>query len=191
MSVSTHSYIEPEVAQVTDHGVEAHALTFNRLHPKVVKYLQPLFGLDLDLKTVRLIVYPKNTSYLGTAVWVLGDRIVWLQTHFNQEFAQWRVDKGDGRNWYKSNGAVDLATEGGMSILAHELKHVHQSRSLPWWKSLWRFGVGIVKSLWYERRLYSHNQVWQETDAIEFQKGAAAEFIHKHREGLVQFESLR
>lgn len=191
MAISTESFIEPSVAQVTEQGVEAWALAWNRLHPKVVEFLQPLFGDDLDLSTVRLIVYPKNTSWLHTTVWVLGDKIVFRKLHLNQEFAQWRVDKDDGRNWYKSNGAIDLAVYHGMVTLAHELRHVWQSRSLPWWKQWWRFGWGIMKSLWYERRLYSHNQVWQEQDAIEFQHGLASQFLAKHKEGLKQFETLR
>lgn len=191
MSVSTNSFIEPQVAQVTDHGVEAYALRTNRLHPRVVKFLQPLFGDDLALNTVRFIVYPKRTAFLNVTVWVMGDKIVWHQTHLNQEFAQWRVDKDDDRNWYRSNGAIDLATEHGMQVLAHELRHVWQARSLPWWKQWWRFGWGIVKSLWYEGRFYSHSQVWQEQDAIEFQRGAATQFIKRHREDLIQFENLR
>lgn len=191
MAVSTSSYIKPEVSQVTDHGVEAYALRTNRLHADVVKYLQPLFGDDLDLTTVRFIVYPKNTSYLGTTVWVFGDRIIWKTGHLNQEFAQWRVDRGDDLWWYKSNGAVDLATKTGMEILAHELRHVWQSRTLPWWKQWWRFGWGVMKSLWYEKRFYSHQQVWQEIDAIEFQKGPASQFIRQHYAELAQFEALR
>ncbi len=191
MAIRTESYIQPQVAQVTDHGVEAHALKFNRLHPKAVEFLQPLFEDDLDLNTVRLIVYPKRTALLNVTVWVMGDKIVWQQTHFNQEHAQWRVDKGDNRNWYKSNGAIDLATQSGMQVLAHELRHVWQSRTLPWWKQWWRFGWGIIKSVWYERRVYSHRQVWQEQDAIEFQQGVATQFIRTHRDALKQFESLR
>lgn len=191
MAVSVNVFTEPQVAQVTDHGVEAWALKNNRLHPKVVAFLQPLFGSDLDLSTVRFIVYPKRTAFLNVTVWVLGDKIVWKQKHLNQEHAQWRVDKNDGRNWYTSNGAVDLATQAGMQVLAHELRHVWQSRTWPWWKSLWFFTSGIVKSLWREGRFYSHQQVPQEIDAIEFQQGLAAQFIRTHRESLKQFEALR
>lgn len=191
MAISTTSFIEPEVAQVTDHGVEAYVLRINRLHPRVIRYLQPLFGNTLDLYTVRMIVYDKNTSMLGTSVWVAGDKIVWTRTHLNQEFAQWRIDKDDGRIWHKNNRAIDLARLEGMSVLAHELRHVWQSRTLPWWKQWWRYGFGVLKSLLYERRWYSHKRVWQEIDAIEFQQGPAAAYIRAHREGLKQFEGLR
>ena len=134
-------------------------------------FLQPLFGEDLDLSTVRIVIYAKTTSGLNTSVWVAGETIVY--------------------RCLNAEGCNDLSTEYGMKILAHELRHVWQSRTLPWWKQWWRFGFGIFKSLWYERRFYSHKQVWQELDAGEFQKGPATAYIHAHHADLVEFKTLR
>lgn len=191
MAVRTNSLIEPLVSQVTEHGVEAWALRTNRLHPEVVEFLQPLFDstVGLQLSTVRMIVYTKNTSGLGTSVWVMGDKIVWRMGHLNQEHAYWRGSNSPVT--YKQNGAVDLATPGGMKILCHELFHCHQWRRQPWWKSLWLYAYGVARSLWFEHRWYSHGQVPAEVEAIVFQKGPAADYIYGHREQLKRFEALR
>lgn len=184
-------YPVPDFKNPTDRGVEAWALRTNRLHPKVRDFLRPLFRGYLDLLSVRFIVYPKNTSGLKTTVWVAGDKIIWTKGHFNQEWAQWLVDKGDGKNWYRSNGAIDLATTHGMEVLCHELWHVKQYRDLPWWKTIGLYAWGVAKSLLYERRWYSHNQVWQEVDALKFQKGRARDYIRARREDLAQFAEIR
>ncbi len=181
---------EPDWQRTTKRGVEAHALRYNKLHATVQNFLQPLFEDTLDLSTVRIIVYPKKTSYLGTAVWVMGDKIVFEQGTFNAEHAQWEVDNEAPRR-YVSNKVIDLATINGMSVLCHELRHVWQSRTLPWWKQWWRFGWGIMKSIFREGKLYSHNQVWQEQDAIEFQLGPADTYIRSRRENLHVFALIR
>ena len=182
----------PDWQDITDRGVEAWALCTNKLHPAVRDFLQPLFDtIGLDLSTVRQIIYSKNTSGLSTNVWVAGDRIIWTKGHLNQEHKQWIVDGPDGRTWWKSNGAIDLATQEGMRTLCHELRHVHQYRTTPWWK-LWSwYGWGVVKSLWHEGRWYSHQQVGPEVDAINWSKRHAVPYIRDRRELLKQFEELR
>ncbi len=193
MAIWTDSFDEPNWQHVTSRGIEAWALRSNRLHPRVRDFLQPLFDstMGLALSTVRILVYPKNTSWLGTAVWVAGDKIVFRQGTLNGEYARWRMAGRPESSPYTSNKVIDLATESGMKVLCHELRHVWQSRSWPWWKSWGLFGWGIVKSLWYEKRWYSHRQVQQEIDAGEFMNGPAAEYIHSRREHLSDFEDLR
>lgn len=190
MAINTESTSVPEWGKVTSTGVESYAIRHNRLHPTVREFLQPLFP-RLDLASVRLVVYPQNTSFLGTSVWVWGEKIVFEQGHLNEEHAQWRVDRGDGITRYTTNGAIDLATISGMLVLCHELRHVWQSRSLPWWKKWWRYSWGVAKSIFKEWRLYSHEQVWQEIDAIEFQNGVARAYVHSGRDRLKEFASIR
>ena len=185
----------PTWQETTTSGVEAWAWRTNKLHPAVVDFLQPLFDADvkkpLSLRSVRQVLFTKNTSGKKTNVWVAGDTIVWTKGHLNQEHKQWRVDKGDSLLWWTSNGAIDLATQAGMGVLAHELRHVWQYRSRPrissWLSYLW----GIAKSLWYERRWYSHNQVPAEVDAIDWVRNHARKYIMDRRESLKQFEGLR
>ncbi len=184
---------EPPWLHTTNHGIEAYALKHNRLHPRLVNFLQPLFDsqdLDLDLSTVRMIVYPKITSTLNTKVWVMGDKIVWHKGSLNAEYAIWYPYPAFP-DWAISNKAIDLTTVRGMRVLCHELFHVVQWRRLGFFRAIGLYLYGIMKSLWNEGNWYSHRQVPLEREAGAFQMGPANDYIQSRREHLKDFEELR
>ncbi len=180
-------YDIPVTEPVTNHGIEAWALKHNQLHPRVTEFLQPLFGDDLHVASVRIIVYHKNTSLLHTSVWVAGNTIVFTKGKLNAEFGQWLVDKGDGKNWHRSNRAIDLATHVGMVTLCHELFHVKQWRERSWWESLWMLATDWVRSL----KSTWHGASRWEQEAIAFQQGPAQKYLYSRREHLAEFKELR
>lgn len=170
-------------------SIEQYALERGRLHPEIIKFLAPYFGLDL--KRVKVNAKLGKTSALGTSVWVLADVIMAQRGKLNHEFKQWveRTD-ADGTIWHKSNGAIDLATVAGMLTLAHECYHVKQWLTRPWWSSISTWIGDLFRSLWYERRIWSHKQSKWEREAIDFQNSIARDITLRQAE-LEIFKQLR
>ena len=171
-------------------SVEQYALDHNRLHPEIVNYLQPLFGDDIELDTIRITGFARNTSALGTSVWVAGDRIVFRIGTLNAKHRQWEVRRQDGSRAYESNAALDLSTVAGMSVLAHEIRHCWQCRTRPFFGWAWNYMVGLWRS-WRAGRFYSHKHVPSEIDAVDFQENVALPWLAERRDGLRVFEELR
>lgn len=170
-------------------SIEQYALEHGRLHPKAIQFLAPYF--DIDLERVKVNAKLGKTSALGTSVWVLADVIMVQRGKFNQEFEQWveRTDE-DGTIWHNSNRAIDLSTVHGMLTLAHECYHVQQWLTRPWWSSLTTWIADLFRSLWYERRIWSHTQSQWERQAIDFQHRIAPD-ITRRQSDLEIFKSMR
>ncbi len=145
---------------------EAYAKRYNKMHPRLTEFLQPYF--KIELQRVRILVTPIQTSALDTSMWVLGNTVMMLRGKFNYEFKQWRVDKGDGKNYYDSNRAVDLSTSHGMLNMMHECYHVQQWLTRPWWMSLWTWVTDMFRSYENEKRVWAHKYSKWEQEAIEF-----------------------
>ncbi len=166
--------------------VEDYANTYGRLHPKVIKFLQGYFdSFTYDLGNVRVNVNFGATSASGSAIWVLASTVVVRKGKLNAEFKQWQVDKGDGKLWWKNNRAIDLATPGGMRVLAHECYHVMKWQTRRWW-TIWAVARAMLGKV-TGRSWHSSN--W-EAQAVLFER-AIANSIVRRVEGLKIFKELR
>lgn len=162
-------------------SVEQYALDHNRLHPKVVEFLQPYFIKEnaLDLSTVRIRVYPRRTSALGTSVWVMLDTIIFRRGTFNKE-----------RGVVPQ--AVDLTTNWGMTVLAHELRHVKQWRDVPKWTYAWSLIIGVLASWKRRKRAYAHPFIPIEIEAADFQDSIRPVIREREADGELEiFRQLR
>ena len=143
--------------------VEEHAERYRKLHPDVRKALQPYFDIDLKSVKVKLIDYSPTTT-----IWTLGDVIVVKRGVLNFEYKS-TSEMRDGKLWHTGNGALDLSTDAGIQVLAHEIKHCEQWRLIPRWKYLLWYLPGVVRG-WLAGRRYAHKYIRWERDAIAFQK---------------------
>ena len=82
-------------------GVESWALEFSTLHPRVRVFLNPYFMIDLS--TVRI-----RPTRLRGSIYALGGTVLFRRGTLNAEY------------YPPLNRGVDLATVGGMRIMAHE-----------------------------------------------------------------------
>jgi hypothetical protein len=142
--------------------VEAYAQQWGRLHPEVLRVLQPYFP-SYDLKRARFELRPRGWRLFGwsgrgsrTPVFVLGRTIYLAQGFLNKS------------GWLWGN-TMDLALEtgSGWETLAHELIHTEQG-SLP--RMLPRYLGGVVRSLWANvrgRRWWNHDVIPFEREAID------------------------
>lgn len=173
----------------SDLSVQQYALKHHRLHPEVVSFLQPLFP-DIDLETIRIVGFNRNTSALGTSVWVAADKIIFRIGKLNAEYIQEEIILPDGKRAYRGNAAIDLSTVGGMTVLCHEIRHCVQWRNTPFFKYIWGYLMGLFRS-WRAGRFYSHAHVPSEIDAIDFERNVARPWVSERADGLRVFEELR
>lgn len=152
-------------------GIEEYALQCQKLHPKVIEFLQQYF--EFDLQKIKVNAKHKRTSYLGTAIWVVFTTIVVKVGHLNRK-----------------GSSLDLSTVGGMSIMVHECCHVKQWLEEPRWKWMALYLIGVAKSIWFAGTLYSHRHVHWELEAIAFQKKIRPSIIERQSE-LEIFKELR
>lgn len=143
---------------------EEFAIRHRVLHPTIRRVFQPYFKIELNTVQVRVVL----TIPYKLTIFALADVIVVREGALNGEFKQ-ESFRRDGKLWHRSNGAVDLSTDHGCQLLAHELKHCEQWRYTPRWKYWLWYLPGVVKS-WVNGQRYAHRFIRWEQEAIAFQK---------------------
>ena len=167
-------------------SVEEFATKSGRLHPSVIDFLSEYFDpMDFNLGRVKVNVKLGKTSTTGSSLWVWASTIVVRRGTLNAEFKQWQVEKGDGKKWWKNNGATDLSTPAGMTVLAHECYHVMKWLTAPWWT----IGAVLRAMLGKLTGRKWHSSAWEQ-EAVDFQHGIANSIVRRKAE-LKMFEDLR
>ncbi len=166
--------------------VEEYANTYGRLHPTIIEFLKEYFvRFEYDLERVLVNVKLGTTSASGSAIWVLASTVLVQKGSLNAELKQWTVDKGDGKLWWKNNRAIDLATPGGMRVLAHECYHVMKWQTRRWW-SIWAVARAMLAKV--TGRAW-HSSEWEQ-QAIDFEKSIANSIVRR-ADSLKVFEGIR
>lgn len=147
-------------------SVESWALEFGTLHPRVRVFLKPYFGMNLQ--TVRI-----RPTRLRGSIYALGGTILFRRGTLNAEYDP-PVNRG-----------VDLATVGGMRIMAHELFHIQQ-----WRRGRLRFLWSWLGGLFGYLRGNQWHDSTMEREAVAFSKDIAIDIRNRVPELLV-FKELR
>lgn len=150
-----------------------------RLHPDVWDTMRRFFtGENRLISTdIKIVVKPEDwllfkMSGRGspTPAFVMFGTIYCKRSWLN-ETRMWKWT-ATGREWTKNGDTADLTTESGWGNLAHEIYHVLQykrSGRFAGAKLIASFLGGILKSVLSSFKLWDHESVPMEREAIAFQ----------------------
>lgn len=150
-----------------------------RLHPDAWDVLRRFFTDQNRLISTDVKIAVKPEDWLPfrmsgrgspTPAFVLFG-VIYCKRSWLNETRMWKWT-ATGKEWTKNGDTADLSAAAGWGNLAHEIYHILQYKRAGRFasvKSIAAFFSGIIKSVLSSRKLWDHESVPAEREAIAFQ----------------------